>query len=91
MKTLNETKKEMKMFEKHIEVVAGLRILHKKTSLNFDAESSRIERIVEHFYKVQDFDEDFYEFGIAFIKEEGTRLVNTTDYDGMYLDDMVAL
>lgn len=91
MKTLNETKKEMKTFEKMVNAIAGLRILHKKTSLNFDAESSRIERIVEHFYKVQDFNEDFYEYGISFIKDEGNRLVNTTDYDGMYLDDMVAL
>jgi hypothetical protein len=88
MKTLNETKNEMKTFEKLVNAIAGLRIMHKKTNLSFEAETARIERIVEHFYTIQDFDEDFYEYGIAFIKDVGKDIVLTTDYDGMFVDDM---
>lgn len=91
MKTLNETKQEMKKFEKLVEVIAATRILNKKTSLTFEAETARIERCVEHFYKTQDFDEDFYEFGIAFIKELANEMIFTSDYDGMFLNDVVAV
>jgi len=90
-KPMSETKKSIAQLEKAIDVIAGLRILHKKTNLSFEAETARIERCIEFFYRTQDFDEDYYEFGVNFIKELGTDMVNTSDYDDMYINDVYEL
>jgi hypothetical protein len=88
-KPMFETKKAMVQLEKAVEVIAGLRLLHKRTKLSFEAETARIERCIEFFYKTQDFDEDFYEFGLNFIKELGSDMVNTTNYEDMYISDVL--
>lgn len=87
MQTMAETKREMKIFEKMIDTIAGIRIIENKTKLSFDAESSRIERMVEHFYKINDEDIHFYDFGIDFIQNNANDLVNSTEYNGMYFSN----
>lgn len=90
-KCIFQTRKEIEQFEKAIEVVAGIRILNNKTKLSFEAETARIERCVEHFYKTQDFDEDFYEFGLNFIKELANELVYSGQYEDTYLSNIIVL
>jgi hypothetical protein len=56
---------------------------------NVEAESARIERCVEYFYK-QDttFELDYPQFASKFLQEKFYDLVHTTKYLGDFLDDV---
>ena len=59
------------------------------TPENIEAESARIERCVEHFYKLDKKCElDYPEFASKFLKDNYNDIVFTAKYLDQYLDDV---
>jgi hypothetical protein len=56
---------------------------------NVEAESARIERCVEHFYKLdKDSDLDYPQFASKFLQDKYHDIVYTAKYLGDFLDDV---
>lgn len=56
---------------------------------NVEAESARIERCVEHFYKTsKDSELDYPQFASKFLQEKFHDIVHTAKYLGDFLDDV---
>ena len=85
---MNETKKILEKLQTGIAIIANARITLRETDALFETECARIERCLEHEYKISKEEMDFNVFALEFIKYNLKDLVLHSNYSGTYLSDV---